>query len=129
MNKSLELHLKNCTPSNPADIPFDEKQISDYLRLINSDWTVIENSKLLRRIELEKFKVPMNLGVEISNMAEEQWHHPRLTIAWGFVEVEIYTHEKGGLLESDFIFAAKVDFIIESQYSHLVTKCTIAKED
>jgi 4a-hydroxytetrahydrobiopterin dehydratase len=36
-------------------------------------------------------------------------HHPDLYLAWGRVEVKIWTHKINGLTESDFILAAKCD--------------------
>ncbi len=42
-------------------------------------------------------------------IAEEQGHHPDLYLAWGQVEVKIWTHKINGLSESDFILAAKID--------------------
>ena len=38
-------------------------------------------------------------------------HHPDLQLAWGKVEVTIYTHKINGLTESDFVLAAKLDRI------------------
>jgi 4a-hydroxytetrahydrobiopterin dehydratase len=41
--------------------------------------------------------------------AEEMEHHPDLEISWDKVKVSITTHAKGGLTESDFELAKKVD--------------------
>jgi len=45
----------------------------------------------------------------VGAMAEEQGHHPDLYLAWGKVDVEVWTHKIDGLTESDFVFAAKCD--------------------
>ena len=50
----------------------------------------------------------------IGAMAEEQGHHPDIHLAWGVVNVEIWTHKIGGLTESDFVFAAKTDGVVAS---------------
>jgi 4a-hydroxytetrahydrobiopterin dehydratase len=47
-------------------------------------------------------------------MAEEQQHHPDLHVSWGRLTVEVWTHKIGGLTESDFIFAAKCDVLIDA---------------
>ena len=47
-------------------------------------------------------------------MAEEQGHHPDLYLTWGKVRVEIWTHKIDGLTESDFIFAAKAQSLLET---------------
>ena len=40
-------------------------------------------------------------------VAEAEGHHPDLTLSWGKVGVEIYTHKIKGLSEADFVLAAK----------------------
>ena len=41
--------------------------------------------------------------------AEEMGHHPDLEISWSTVTVTISTHSEGGLTESDFELATKID--------------------
>ena len=45
--------------------------------------------------------------------AEQEGHHPDLYLAWGKVEVKIWTHKINGLTESDFILAAKLDRLFQ----------------
>jgi 4a-hydroxytetrahydrobiopterin dehydratase len=45
----------------------------------------------------------------VGEVAEEQGHHPDLTLSWGKVDVLIFTHKIRGLTESDFILGAKID--------------------
>jgi 4a-hydroxytetrahydrobiopterin dehydratase len=47
--------------------------------------------------------------VRIGAVAEEQGHHPDLTLSWGRVGVTINTHKIDGLTESDFILGAKIE--------------------
>jgi 4a-hydroxytetrahydrobiopterin dehydratase len=47
----------------------------------------------------------------VGAVAEEQGHHPDLYLAWGKVEIRIWTHKIDGLTESDFILAAKIDLL------------------
>jgi 4a-hydroxytetrahydrobiopterin dehydratase len=41
--------------------------------------------------------------------AEEMNHHPDIAISWSQVEVAISTHAEGGLTETDFELARKVE--------------------
>lgn len=41
--------------------------------------------------------------------AEAMNHHPDLAISWDTVTVTLSTHSEGGLTESDFELAAKID--------------------
>jgi len=48
---------------------------------------------------------------QVGKIAEEQGHHPDITFGWGYAIVQIFTHKIKGLVESDFILAAKIDKI------------------
>jgi 4a-hydroxytetrahydrobiopterin dehydratase len=41
--------------------------------------------------------------------AEEMSHHPDIAISWSQVEVALSTHAEGGVTESDFELAKKVE--------------------
>lgn len=41
--------------------------------------------------------------------AEEMNHHPDFAVSWDTVTVTLSTHSEGGLTESDFELAAKID--------------------
>jgi 4a-hydroxytetrahydrobiopterin dehydratase len=41
--------------------------------------------------------------------AEEMGHHPDLEISWNRVTVALSTHSEGGLTESDFELARRID--------------------
>lgn len=43
--------------------------------------------------------------------AEAEGHHPRLTVEWGSVVVEWWTHVISGLHCNDFVMATKTDEI------------------
>lgn len=51
----------------------------------------------------------MSFANKITAIAEDEGHHPDLTIQWGRVGVEITTHAIKGLSENDFILAAKIN--------------------
>lgn len=117
MNHPKAFHLKSCVPAKPGDKPLSGAELDLYKNKVDKNWQVIEEKVLYRKIGLHQFATPLSLAVAIGEMAEEQWHHPCLKVSWGSLEVEIHTHDVGGLLESDFIFAAKVDFIVKSKFA------------
>ena len=63
----------------------------------------------MRPVKEANHNAGLDLVDRIGALAEEQWHHPDLHLAWGKVGVEIWTHKIDGLTESDFILAAKID--------------------
>jgi 4a-hydroxytetrahydrobiopterin dehydratase len=46
---------------------------------------------------------------KIAALAEEEQHHPDLSVSYSTLGVELSTHAIGGLSENDFILAAKID--------------------
>ena len=52
---------------------------------------------------------------EFGELSESENHHPELRWSRGRLDVEIWTHKIGALVESDFILAAKMDGILERQ--------------
>ena len=49
---------------------------------------------------------------QVGNIAEAQNHHPDIIFGWGYSKIKIFTHKIKGLVESDFILAAKINKII-----------------
>ncbi|MDC0906739.1 4a-hydroxytetrahydrobiopterin dehydratase [Gammaproteobacteria bacterium] len=50
----------------------------------------------------------------MTDLAESQDHHPKITLEWGNVSVEWWSHKIKGLHMNDFICAAKSDEIFNS---------------
>jgi 4a-hydroxytetrahydrobiopterin dehydratase len=47
----------------------------------------------------------------VADIAEAAGHHPDLAFGWGYVRISLQTHAIGGLHETDFILAARIDEI------------------
>lgn len=74
-----------------------------------SGWEIEGEKKLTKSFSFKDFNEPMKLANKVWEIAESEGHHPDLVVAWGKLKVEIWTHAVGGLTESDFILAAKID--------------------
>jgi 4a-hydroxytetrahydrobiopterin dehydratase len=72
-------------------------------------WDVPNEHHLFRSFRFPDFKTALDFVNRAGAVAEEQGHHPDLLLAWGKVEVSIFTHKIDGLTESDFVLAAKID--------------------
>lgn len=62
-----------------------------------------------KRFKREDFVGSVRFVDSLVGPAEEMNHHPDLSISWDTVTVTISTHSEGGLTESDFELAAKID--------------------
>jgi 4a-hydroxytetrahydrobiopterin dehydratase len=72
-------------------------------------WEVVANHHLAKTFKFKDFEQALAFVNRVGEMAEAQWHHPDINLAWGKVAIEIWTHKIDGLTESDFVFAAKCD--------------------
>jgi 4a-hydroxytetrahydrobiopterin dehydratase len=76
-----------------------------------SGWRLTYNGLRIRKDwQLKNFLAGIDFFVKVAELAESEGHHPDLHLegyrqAW----IEIWTHAIGGLSESDFILAAKID--------------------
>ena len=113
-----ELAKRMCIPCQGGVPPLPVDEIFKFKAHLHPDWQLThQNTRLCLDLRFENFAIPMQLGHKIGEMADEQWHHPDLLIAWGRLRVEVWTHKIDGLVESDFIFAAKVDDIVRPYLS------------
>ncbi|MEO2196592.1 MAG: 4a-hydroxytetrahydrobiopterin dehydratase, partial [bacterium] len=69
---------------------------------------------LEKAYHFDDFRQALDFTVRVGEMAEEQGHHPDIFLSWGLVKVTIWTHKIDGLTESDFVFAAKSDQLIDA---------------
>jgi 4a-hydroxytetrahydrobiopterin dehydratase len=76
-------------------------------------WEVPNEHHLFRVFRFPDFKEALDFVNRVGALAEEQGHHPDLLLAWGKVEATIYTHKINGLTESDFVLAAKIDWLFK----------------
>ena len=90
-------------PLNPEAAEKLKAQLKD-------DWMIVDDAHLLtKHFVFKDFKQTMDFVNKIAVVAEEEGHHPDLTVSYGGVTVELMTHAIGGLSENDFILASKID--------------------
>ncbi|MDQ3588429.1 MAG: 4a-hydroxytetrahydrobiopterin dehydratase [Actinomycetota bacterium] len=68
-----------------------------------------EGEAITKEFRLEKFTGSVGFVNELTPVAETMNHHPDLTISWDTVTVTISTHSEGGLTDSDFELARRID--------------------
>lgn len=72
-------------------------------------WELVLGHHLRRIFGFKDFRTALAFVNRVGEVAEREGHHPNLSLAWGRVEVEIWTHKVDGLTEADFVLAAKLD--------------------
>jgi pterin-4a-carbinolamine dehydratase len=93
------------------------EEVSTMLLTLNAQLTSLswkENDK--KHLEclflFKNFKKALDFTVKIGSIAEAQRHHPEMTLAWGFVKVELWTHTVNGLTTLDFTLAEAINSVI-----------------
>lgn len=74
-------------------------------------WRLEGGDRLRRSYRFPDFATALAFVNAAGDVAEEQGHHPDLLLSWGRVEATLWTHAAGGLTESDFVLAARLDRI------------------
>ena len=102
------LASRNCVPCHGGVPRLAGEEIEPLLAQL-AGWDAVEEHHLSKSYKFSNFADALGFVNRIGQIAEAEGHHPDITFGWGYARVEIYTHAIGGLSESDFILAAKID--------------------
>ena len=107
----MDLTQKKCVPCEGGVAPL-ARQAAQALMGQLTGWTLSGDARWLSKdFKCKDFAEAMTFAGKIAALAEEEGHHPDLTVGWGKVTVELTTHAIGGLSENDFILASKINKI------------------
>lgn len=104
-----DLAAKTCVPCRGGIPPLGSAEIAALRAELADGWEVIADHHLKKEFKFPDFRTALAFTNQVGELAEEQNHHPDIYLAWGKVEITLWTHKIDGLHESDFILAAKID--------------------
>lgn len=64
-----------------------------------------EGEEIVRSYEFEEYLDGVEFATDIAELADEETHHPEITIRFDEVEVRLTSHEEGGVTEQDLEIA------------------------
>lgn len=67
------------------------------------------NDRLKKRFSFSNFAESLAFVNKLGEEAEAMDHHPDVKMGWGYAEIEITTHDRGGITDVDFALARKID--------------------
>ena len=73
-------------------------------------WSVGKN-ELRRRYEFANFAESLAFVNKVGALAEAADHHPDMTFGWGYAELVLTTHDRGGVTDVDIALAKQIDQI------------------
>jgi 4a-hydroxytetrahydrobiopterin dehydratase len=75
-------------------------------------WAIVEQ-RLMREFDFPNISSAKNFVDLISEVAEEVNHHPDLHLGWGYVVVELFTHDEEKITEKDTEMARRINALME----------------
>ena len=97
-----------CVPCKGGTPPLNGQDLEKLAARLPT-WEVVDEHHLSRTFRFPDFVRALGFVNRVGAVAEEQQHHPNISLTWGKVTVEVHTHKINGLTESDFVLAAKID--------------------
>jgi len=87
----------------------DKNELAEALTRLNG-WPV-DGKCIKRRWKFVNFAESLAFVNRVGAFAEAADHHPDITFGWGYAEVLLTTHDRGGITEVDVALAAKIDLV------------------
>ena len=107
----MKLKELNCVACSGKTSKLSKKEIKNYLGLLNK-WSINDEGKMIfKKYIFKNFKKSLEFANSIGVIADEEGHHPDLSIGFTYCLVMIHTHAIKDLSLNDFILASKIDRI------------------
>lgn len=110
MVEAADLLKRRCKPCEGGVPPLEADTLAQLMPALHDDWALAANGKsIVRTFTFAGYHRTISFVNAVAWIAENEGHHPDLTVLYGKVEVLYTTHAIDGLSENDFICAAKID--------------------
>ena len=107
------LAARRCVPCRGDTPPLRGESLEKLLAELGGGWRVVDEHHLEKEYRFPDFRSALAFVNRLGALAEQEFHHPDIHLAWGRVRLEVWTHKIRGLTESDFVLAAKADALFE----------------
>jgi 4a-hydroxytetrahydrobiopterin dehydratase len=77
------------------------------------EWDLLKNKSIERTFEFDDFTQAIDFVNAVAEISEEEEHHPDIDIRFNKVRLLLSTHSEGGLTETDFDLAERIDTLSE----------------
>ena len=111
------LKSQKCVPCEGGTPPMPEGESKKLLAQLKNKWLLEDGKKIRYQFILESFPKAIEFVNIIGVIAEEEGHHPDISIYYKKVEILLWTHAVGGLTQNDFVLAAKIEDLYNANYA------------
>lgn len=85
----------------------DTEQLTEALKTLDG-WTA--DGKLLKKSsKFPDFAAALDYVNQVGALAEDADHHPDITFGWGYADIALTTHDRGGITDVDVALASEID--------------------
>ncbi|MGH8670957.1 MAG: 4a-hydroxytetrahydrobiopterin dehydratase [Burkholderiales bacterium] len=100
--------------TKPTERVYNEDETKARLAAELPQW-YYEDGWIRRKYRTSGWKSTLMVVNAIGHLAEIAWHHPDLTVSWGFVTVKLMNHAAHGITDKDFALAGKIEEVVHWQ--------------
>lgn len=68
-----------------------------------------DGDEIVRTYEFDDYLAGVGFAADAGEIAEDEFHHPEMTIRYEEVEIRLTTHDAGGITERDITLAERFD--------------------
>ena len=112
----MELAQKQCVPCRGGVLPVKGEALEVLFQELQDGLKMINEHHLQKDYVFPSYREALHFTNLIANLAESEGHYPELILSFRNVRVSYWTHKIDGLVESDFIIAAKSDLIHANEF-------------
>ena len=106
-SKTLSIALKTASQKRMERKILAPDQLADALKTLDG-WSV-DGPMLKKRLNFENFVASLEFVNRVGQLAEAADHHPDITLGWGYAELSLMTHDRGGITDVDISLARSID--------------------
>ena len=89
----------------------EETDLESWLKKV-PEWEFNDNA-ISRTYEFDDYMSGIDFVNDVAEIAEEAGHHPDILVGWCRIRCELTTHDLGGVTESDFEVASRIDTLVD----------------
>ena len=106
---------RSCSPCRGGVPPLSAEDAECH-RIQTPRWALRdESTRIERHFKFKTFAKAFAFVERVAHLAEAEGHHPDVSFGWGYATISLKTHIIKGLSDNDFIVAAKLDRLVESE--------------
>ena len=108
----MSLTQKTCVPCQGGIPALTKGEAAKFLSE-TPGWELSDaGDRISRSFKFDDFVGSLDFVNKVAGLAEEEGHHPDISMGWGYAEIVLFTHKINGLHENDFIMAAKINALV-----------------